>query len=71
MVEAAHAGNVDTVIVRGRVLKRHGKLVDVDLRSLRGRMENATDDLFRRAKVPRDGTWLPEPYVEGAQTAGQ
>jgi 5-methylthioadenosine/S-adenosylhomocysteine deaminase len=71
VVEAAHPGNVDTVIVQGRVLKRHGKLVDVDLRSLRGRMENATDDLFRRARVPRDGTWLPEPYVEGAQTAGQ
>ena len=34
-------------------------------------MEKAGDDLFRRAKVPRDGTWLPKPYMEGAQTAGQ
>jgi 5-methylthioadenosine/S-adenosylhomocysteine deaminase len=69
VVEAAHSGNVDTVIVQGQVLKRHGKLVYADLRSLRHRMENACDGLFHRAKVPRDGTWLPEPYTAGAQTA--
>ena len=69
VVEAAHSGNVDTVIVQGQVLKRHGKLVHADLRSLRHRMENACDGLFHRAKVPRDGTWLPEPYTAGAQTA--
>ena len=24
---------------------------------------------LRWAGVPRDGTWLPQPYVEGAQTS--
>ena len=31
VVHGAHAGNVDTVMVAGRVLKRHGRLVNVDL----------------------------------------
>lgn len=61
----AHVGNIDTVFVKGRMVKRHGKLVDVDVRSLRKQMESAVDGLFQRAGVPRDGTWLPVPYVKG------
>jgi cytosine/adenosine deaminase-related metal-dependent hydrolase len=34
VVHGAHAGNVDTVMVAGRVLKRHGRLVNVDLDQL-------------------------------------
>jgi cytosine/adenosine deaminase-related metal-dependent hydrolase len=35
VVLAAHPGNVDTVLVAGKVLKRHGKLVGIDWEALR------------------------------------
>jgi hypothetical protein len=61
VVEAAHSGNVDTVIVQGQVLKRHGKLVHADLRSLRHRMENACDGLFHRSRAMEPGCPSPIP----------
>jgi len=63
VVEAAHVGNVDTVFVAGKIMKRGGKLVGVDLVALRDQVERARDDLFDRAGVPTDGSWLPTPYV--------
>jgi cytosine/adenosine deaminase-related metal-dependent hydrolase len=66
VVECAHVGNVDTVIVAGRIVKRDKRLLRVDLSQLRGRIDTARDDLFRRANVPADGSWLPRPFVEGA-----
>ena len=65
VIEDAHIGNIDSVFVRGRAVKRHGKLVDVDVRALRRRMETSVDGLFARAGVPRDGNWLPKPYTGG------
>jgi cytosine/adenosine deaminase-related metal-dependent hydrolase len=65
VVGDAHPGNVDTVFVRGRAVKRHGKLVDVDVKALRNRMERAVDGLFARAGVPREENWLPKPYTGG------
>ena len=56
---------MDTVIVAGRLMKRHGKLLHADVQALRQRVERACDGLFERAGVPRDGTWLPQPYVAG------
>jgi 5-methylthioadenosine/S-adenosylhomocysteine deaminase len=69
VVEAAHVGNVDTVLVRGRVVKRHGRLLGVDMRGLRRRMEAARDGLFARAGVPADGTWLPAAHTGGTEPA--
>jgi cytosine/adenosine deaminase-related metal-dependent hydrolase len=69
VVEAAHVGNVDTVLVRGRAVKRGGRLLGVDLRGLRRRMEAARDGLFARAGVPADGTWLPVPHTGGTERA--
>jgi 5-methylthioadenosine/S-adenosylhomocysteine deaminase len=69
VVEAAHVGNVDTVLVRGRVVKRGGRLLGVDLRALRRRMEAARDGLFARAGVPADGSWLPAPHTGGTERA--
>lgn len=65
VVEAAHAGNVDTVLVAGAMKKRHGRLVEIDMRATRRRMEAARDALFARAGVPSDGSWLPEPHRGG------
>lgn len=61
IVESAHAGNVDTVIVAGTVRKRGGKLQGMDLRALRAKVDAARDALFERAGVPADGSWLPRP----------
>lgn len=69
VVEDAHVGNIDSVFVKGRAVKRHGKLVDVDIRALRRRMEASVDGLFARAGVPRDGNWLPKPYTGGTTAA--
>jgi cytosine/adenosine deaminase-related metal-dependent hydrolase len=65
VVENANVGNIDTVFVQGRIVKRHGKLVDVDLRALRKMMDAQRDSLFQRAGIPTDGTWLPVPHREG------
>ena len=65
VIEDAHIGNIDSVFVKGRAVKRHGKLIDVDVKALRRRVEASVDGLFERAHVKRDGNWLPDPYVGG------
>jgi 5-methylthioadenosine/S-adenosylhomocysteine deaminase len=65
VVNDAHIGNIDTVFVNGRIVKRHGKLLNIDVRALHKTMERSADGLFGRAGVPRDGSWLPTPYVRG------
>ena len=70
VVECAHAGNVDTVIVAGRIVKRDKRLLGVDLPQMRARVDAARDVLFRRANVPPDGSWLPRPFSEGADIDG-
>jgi len=42
------------VIVAGKVRKWKGKLLDVDLRSLRRQLENSRDGIFARANVPQN-----------------
>jgi cytosine/adenosine deaminase-related metal-dependent hydrolase len=59
-VLAATPANVDTVLVRGRVLKSGGKLAGVDHRRLRRLAEQARDRLFGRAGVRPGEPWLPE-----------
>ena len=46
--------NVETVIVAGKVRKWKGKLLDVDLRSLRRQLENSRDYIFAAAGVPQN-----------------
>jgi cytosine/adenosine deaminase-related metal-dependent hydrolase len=49
IVLAAHPGNVDTVMVRGKVLKRDGKMVGLDLNGLRRRAAASRDRLLAAA----------------------
>jgi cytosine/adenosine deaminase-related metal-dependent hydrolase len=44
----ANPGNVDTVIVAGRILKKDGKLVGVSLEKLRHQVEKANERLLRK-----------------------
>jgi cytosine/adenosine deaminase-related metal-dependent hydrolase len=62
IVEAAHVGNVDSVFVAGKARKRHGKLLGIDVKALRAKVDAARDSLFARAGVPADGSWLPRPF---------
>jgi 5-methylthioadenosine/S-adenosylhomocysteine deaminase len=59
VVTAGHPGLVDTVIVAGRVVKRDGALVGVDLPALRHRLLASRDRLAAAAGVLLDGSWVP------------
>lgn len=61
IVSAAHPGLVDTVLVEGRVVKRDGVLVDVDLASLRSRLLESRNRIAGAAGIAVDGTWRPQP----------
>jgi cytosine/adenosine deaminase-related metal-dependent hydrolase len=67
VVYAGHPGNVDTVLVKGRVVKRDGKLLDIDVDRVR-RLATETRD-YLLAEAPSDptiadagvgGDWTPE-----------
>ncbi|GAA2344869.1 amidohydrolase family protein [Dactylosporangium salmoneum] len=59
IVAAGHPGLVDTVLVAGRVVKRDGVLVDVDLPALRTRLLESRNRIAAAAGIPLDGTWRP------------
>jgi hypothetical protein len=61
IVAAGHPGLVDTVLVAGRVVKRDGMLVDVDLAALRTRLFESRNRIAAAAGIPLDGTWRPRP----------
>ncbi|WP_433887789.1 amidohydrolase family protein [Streptomyces sp. CA-111067] len=61
IVSAAHPGLVDTVLVAGRIVKRDGTLVGVDLPALRTRLLASRDRIATAAGIPLDGTWHPHP----------
>lgn len=69
LVYDAHPGLVDTVLVQGRVVKRDGRLTDVDIARLRRLAEESRDHLLAQARhhpriadACRGGTWIPESY---------
>ncbi|MGW3286619.1 amidohydrolase family protein [Streptomyces sp. NPDC001002] len=59
IVSAGHPGLVDTVLVAGRVVKRDGALVGVDLPALRTRLLDSRNRVAAAAGIPLDGTWRP------------
>jgi cytosine/adenosine deaminase-related metal-dependent hydrolase len=54
VVQMMERSNVETVIVAGKVRKWKGRLLDVNLRRLRGELENSRDFIFNAAGVPQD-----------------
>jgi cytosine/adenosine deaminase-related metal-dependent hydrolase len=62
VVLAAGRGDVDTVLVAGEVVKRHGKLVGVDVDRVRALAEEARDHVLGAAGVPRNTNWIPDSY---------
>ncbi|MEA2383825.1 MAG: 5-methylthioadenosine/S-adenosylhomocysteine deaminase [Solirubrobacteraceae bacterium] len=62
---AANCANVDTVLVRGRVVKRDGRLLACDIPRLRRLGEESRDYLLDAVAAPRHGSWAPQPFVTG------
>ncbi|MCW2724622.1 MAG: amidohydrolase [Frankiales bacterium] len=57
---AATTANVETVLVAGRVVKRDGKLVDVDIKRVRQLAEDSRDYLLRQTPgACLGGAWQP------------
>jgi cytosine/adenosine deaminase-related metal-dependent hydrolase len=54
VVSLMERSNVETVIVAGNVRKWKGKLLGVDLRRLRNKLEDSRDFLFDAAGIPQD-----------------
>lgn len=68
VVTAGHPGIVDTVLVAGRVVKRDGVLVDLDLQTLMARLVESRNRIATAAGIPLDGTWRPRPESGGRPT---
>jgi hypothetical protein len=52
VVTLMDTSNVDTVLIAGRVMKRGGKLVGVDLNRIRRTVETSRDAVLARAGYP-------------------
>ncbi|MEU7859163.1 amidohydrolase family protein [Nonomuraea sp. NPDC049141] len=59
IVASGHPGLVDSVFVAGRAVKRHGRLLGVDLAALRGRLLESRDRIAAAAGIAVDGSWTP------------
>ena len=66
IVTAGHPGLVDTVLVAGRVVKRNGRLLGVDLPALQARLLASRNRIAADAGVPVNGTWRPRPGSKDA-----
>lgn len=59
IVSGADRGNIDTVLVAGKVRKRHGRLVDVDLAALKAAVEKS------RNRVSEESGYWPDVLGPG------
>jgi cytosine/adenosine deaminase-related metal-dependent hydrolase len=59
IVAAGHPGLVDSVFVAGTAVKRDGRLLGVDLPTLRTRLLASRDRIAVAAGIAVDGSWLP------------
>ena len=62
VVMHANAGNVSTVLVDGRIVKRDGKLVGIDAAAVRRQVEDS--QAFVRGWASEHGGILPQPRIE-------
>jgi 5-methylthioadenosine/S-adenosylhomocysteine deaminase len=62
IIAQANAGLVDTVLVDGRVVKRGGKLVHVDVAAAMLRMQESQTYLFDQ--MDAHGGFIPQPPID-------
>ncbi|WP_368497757.1 amidohydrolase family protein [Herbiconiux sp. A18JL235] len=61
-IAQANSGNVDTVLIDGRVVKRHGRLVHVDVDAALARTRASHDYLYEQ--MDRHGGFIPQPPID-------
>jgi hypothetical protein len=54
VVTLMDTSNVDTVFIAGKLMKRSGKLIGVDLNKIRRTVEASRDAVLSRAKYPHN-----------------
>lgn len=62
IIAQAHAGLVDTVLVDGRIVKRGGRLVHVDVDAALRRMEASQTYLYEQ--MDANGGFIPQPPID-------
>ncbi|MES1169258.1 MAG: amidohydrolase family protein, partial [Leifsonia sp.] len=62
IIAQANAGLVDTVLVDGRIVKRDGKLVHVDVEAALRRMDASQGYLFDQ--MDANGGFIPQPPID-------
>jgi cytosine/adenosine deaminase-related metal-dependent hydrolase len=61
IISHTNSGNVDTVMIAGRILKQNGRLVHVDPRAAVATLDNSREHLMREANAA--GGFIPEPLA--------
>lgn len=56
VVQCTHTGNVDSVFVAGKAVKRNGNMLHIDLANLRRLADESRDHIFSQYGVPK-GAW--------------
>ncbi|MFC0543010.1 amidohydrolase family protein [Kutzneria chonburiensis] len=64
IVAAGHPGLVDTVLVAGKVVKRHGRMVRDDIEPIILSLRGTRNRIAEAAGIPLDGTWRPRTESE-------
>jgi cytosine/adenosine deaminase-related metal-dependent hydrolase len=62
IISQANAGNVDTVLIDGRIVKRGGKLVHVDVEDALRKMQASHDYLYE--EMDKHGGFIPQPPID-------
>ncbi len=62
IIAQAHAGCVDTVLVDGRVVKRDGRLVHVDLPAALRTLDESYE--YLHGEMDRNGGFIPQPPID-------
>lgn len=64
VVLAGHPGLVDSVWVAGRPVKRHGRLLDVDIAQVVDRIDRARDHVLGEAGIKPGDRFTPSDYAD-------
>ncbi|WP_291057744.1 amidohydrolase family protein [Herbiconiux sp.] len=62
VISQTNSGNVDTVLIDGRVVKRNGRLVHVDVDAALARTRASHDYLYEQ--MDRHGGFIPQPPID-------
>ncbi|MES2171280.1 MAG: amidohydrolase family protein [Actinomycetota bacterium] len=62
IISQANASNVDTVLIDGRIVKRHGELVHIDVPEALRKIQASHDYLYE--EMDKHGGFIPQPPID-------